>query len=338
MEKLQEPVRIAIIGPGRMGRIYARAAHELASCSLIAISGRSEETTLDLARSYGVPGYPAVAYREMLAAHPEIEAVVVATSEWAHLEPVLACLEAGKHVALEKPMATSPADAVQMRRQAEAAGVKFMICHSIRFDPRYALMQQQVAQGMIGEVLNMHGRRHAAPRAIERVYGRFPLAYWLIVHDIDMMLWLTGSAVTRVRAFSGAAGRGRHDFIVANLVFASGAVGIVECSWGSPPQSGRPQNELFTVRGSAGVVEVLGHEHGLAVYAADGAVSYPDTIHAPVVHGQQEGSFRAVLRHFAGGVRDHWPLLITGQDGLAVVEVAAAIDRSLKEDREVALV
>lgn len=268
--------------------------------------------------------------------HPNIEAVVVATSEWMHLDPVLACLDAGKHVALEKPMATSSEDAQQMMQHADEAGVKFMICHSIRFDPRYAVMQQRIAKGELGELLNLHGRRHPGPRAIDRVFGKFPLAYWLIVHDIDMMLWTTGSAVKSVRAYSHSGGQSRQDFIVATLAFANEwRSGDIECSGRAPPQAGRPQNELFTVRGTAGVIELFGNEHGLVYYTDDGSVTYSDTVHSPIVHGQQEGSFRSVIRHFAGAVRNEWPLLITGYDGLAVIQVAAAIDQSLRENCEI---
>ncbi|MBV7332546.1 Gfo/Idh/MocA family oxidoreductase [Chloroflexi bacterium TSY] len=328
---------MAVIGPGRMGQIYARAINELTTTRLVAIGGRSEASTMTLAESMGVPGYAGSRYRDMLEAHPNIEAVVVATSEWAHLDPVLACLDAGKHVALEKPMATSPDDARQMVQSADEAGVKFMICHSIRFDPRYALMQQRIAKGELGELLTLHGRRHPGPRAVDRVFGKFPLSYWLIVHDIDMMLWTTDSSVKSVRAYSRSGGQSRHDFIIATLAFANGAVGLIECSWGSPPQAGRPQNETFVVRGTAGVAEIFGNEHGLVCYAADGSLAYPDTVHSPIVQGQQVGSFRSVIRHFAGAVRNEWPLLMTGHDGLTVIQVAAAIDQSLQENREIFL-
>ncbi|MEM7126170.1 MAG: Gfo/Idh/MocA family oxidoreductase [Chloroflexota bacterium] len=337
MKQSTLPVEMAVIGPGRMGSIYARAIDELATTRLVAIGGRSEASTTGLAKAMGVPSYAGSRYHEMLEAHPHIEAVIVATSEWAHLEPVLACLDAGKHVALEKPMATSLGDARQMAQRADDANVKFMICHSIRFDPRYALMQQRVARGKLGEVLNLHGRRHPGPNAVKRVFGKFPLAYWLIVHDIDMMLWTTGSPVRSVRAYSRANGQSLQDFIIATLAFENGAVGLIECSWGSPPQAGRPQNETFVVRGTEGVIELFGNEHGLICYGTDSSLTYPDTVHSPIVQGQLEGSFRSVTRHFAGAVREEWPLLITGRDGLAVIEVAAAIDQSLRDDREVYL-
>lgn len=318
-----------------MGQLYARLAHQLDCTRLVAVAGRSQASTLSLAESLEVPGYADSRYGEMLEEHPHLEAIIVATSEWAHLDPVLASIHGGKHVLVEKPMATAPDEAARMLQSAEQAGVKLMVCHSLRFDPRFALMHQAVARGDIGEVLHMYGRRNSQQGAVARVLGRFPLSCWLMPHDIDMMLWTASSPVLRVRAQARCGGKTREDFILATLSFASGAVGIVECSWNTPPLGGRPQNQHFTVRGTSGVVEVLGHENGLAIYRNEGEVEYPDTIDSPVVHGQTEGSFRSLVRHFAGFVRDLWPPLLTGSDGLAAIQVASAIDRSLQEDREI---
>lgn len=332
------PVPCAIIGPGRMGQLYARILQESANARLVAICGRSEAATQSTAAHYGVPAYTQSDYGTLLAAHPEIEAVIVAASEWAHVEPVLAALAAGKHVLVEKPMAIDPADAATMVAQAKQAGVQLMVCHTLRFDLRFAAMRQAVASGSVGEVLHLYARRNAPQMAVERVLGRIPLAYWLAPHDIDMMLWTTGSPVTKVMAYSRAGGKAREDFIIAVLTFANGAIGVLESSWGTPAVSGRLQSELFTVRGTTGAAEVLGYENGVAVYRTGNPPEYPDTGYAPVLHDQQEGTFRRLLHHFAGVVRSQWAPVMTSADGLAVIRVAAAIDQSLRDGGEVAVV
>lgn len=329
------PVPCAIIGPGRMGQLYARILQESANARLVAIGGRSEAATQSMAEHYGVQAYTQGDYGALLAAHPEVEAVIVAASEWAHVEPVLAALAAGKHVLVEKPMAIDPADAATMVAQANRAGVQLMVCHTLRFDLRFAAMRQAVVTGAVGDVLHLYARRNAPQMAVERVLGRIPLAYWLAPHDIDMMLWTTGSPVTKVMAYSRAGGKAREDFIIALLTFANGAIGVLESSWGTPAVSGRLQSELFTVRGTAGAAEVLGYENGVAVYRTGNPPEYPDTGYAPVLHDQQEGTFRRLLHHFAGVVRGQWAPVMTSADGLAVIRVAAAIDQSLRDGREV---
>lgn len=335
MKNSVEPLKIAIVGPGRMGRLYARLVDESVTARLVAICGRSEASTQAAATAHSVPGYADAHFQKMLATHPEIEAVIVAASEWAHTAPVLAALDAGKHVLVEKPMAVSAVDAAEMVKRAEVQGVKLMVCHSLRFDPRFVAMRQAVADGAIGEVLHLYARRNAPQIAVERVLGRFPLACWLAPHDIDMMHWTTGSPVRKVMAYSRAGGKERADFIIAVLTFANGAIGMVESSWGTPAVNGQLLTEQFTVRGTTGAAEVLGNGQGIAIYRADAPAEYPDTGYTPVIHDQQDGMFRRLLHHFIGVVPDQWPPVITGQDGLAAIRVAIAIDRSLVEGREV---
>jgi UDP-N-acetylglucosamine 3-dehydrogenase len=335
MKEKVKPVDIAIIGPGRQGHTYANILDELATTRLVAVGGGSKASTGRLAAAHGVPGYPDRDYHAMLAEHPSIEAVIICSSEWEHVAPALAAIEAGKHLLIEKPLAPSAADAAMIVERAEAAGVTLMVCHSLRFNPRYAAMRQAVRAGAIGEVLYAHARRNAGQTAVDRVLGKFPLAFWLMPHDLDQMLWTVDSPVVRVRAESHAGATTRSDFISATLTFANGVTGRVENSWGTPNQGGRPHNEVFSIYGTAGAAEVLGYENGVAVYKTGGVVEYPDTSYTPIIHGQTEGPFRSLTRHFAGVVRELWEPVITGRDGLAVIRVAEAINRSLIEGREV---
>ncbi|MEO7653759.1 MAG: Gfo/Idh/MocA family oxidoreductase [Bryobacteraceae bacterium] len=338
MKETVPPLNIAIIGCGRMGTLYGQLANEMALTRLVAICSEQPKPTAQAAAELGVPGYDGCRYREMLQAHPEIEAVVIGTPEWVHLDPVLASLDAGKHVLLEKPMAIDPVDAWRMTARAAEAGRTLMVCHSNRFNPRFALMRESVARGDIGNVMHMYARRNSLAPAVHRVLGRCPLAYWLAPHDIDMMLWTARSPVVFVSAASRSGANNDSDFILATLRFANGAVGILETSWCTPGFAGRPQNEAFVVRGDAGMVEVMGNEQGIAVYGADNTVRHPDTIFMPVIHGQTEGPYRSLLRHFAGAVRGLWAPLMSASDGAAVIEVAAAIAQSLESGQPVSVV
>ena len=235
-----------------MGRVYVRLASELSETNLVAVSGRSEGATYEVAGQYGVPAYPNVGHEAMLASHPEIEAVVVAASEWMHTAPVLAALEAGKHVLVEKPMAVSAADAQSFVETAERVGVQLMVCHSLRFDHPYAAMRAAVAAGEIGEVMHLYSRRNTIQLAAERVLGKFSLAYWLTPHDIDMMLWTVGRPITSVKAYSREKAKGKQDFIIGVFTFDNGVVGVLETSWSTPAFSGRSQAEHFSIHGTEG--------------------------------------------------------------------------------------
>ena len=83
----------------------------------------------------------------------QVDAVFICSPDRAHLEPVLAAAVAGKHVFVEKPLATSSEEGLQMVEAAEEAGIVFMVGHVLRFDPRYIHARNAVAAGDVGEVI-----------------------------------------------------------------------------------------------------------------------------------------------------------------------------------------
>jgi predicted dehydrogenase len=329
-------LKLAVVGAGRMGRLYARIAAELPQTALAAVCGRSESSVADLARRWGVPGYAGGDARRMLDARPEIDAVVVATPEWLHVEPALAAIRAGKHLLLEKPMATSVADATRIREAAEAAGITLMVCHQLRFDPRYALAKEAVERGAIGELRHVYARRNTTSLAAARVEGRIPLTCWISPHELDLLLWITGSPVVGVCARSRGGARRPDGFFLATLRFAGGVVAVFEQSWGTAPLGGRPRQAQLDLRGSTGAIEVTPQEQGLAIFKEDGA-EYPAVMESPVVHGRVFGVFPALVAHFAACVSNGRPPLVGGKEGLAAVAVAEAIARALQTGREIAL-
>jgi UDP-N-acetylglucosamine 3-dehydrogenase len=319
-----------------MGQLYARIAAELPQTELIAVCGQRAEPVSALARRWSVPGYAGGDYRSMLAAHPEIDAVVVATPEWLHVEPALAVIEAGKHLLLEKPMAASAPDAARILAAAEAAGTTLGVCHQLRFDPRYALAQEAVARGDVGDLLHIHARRHTTSLAAARVRGRIPLTNWISAHDLDLLLWITGSRVAAVAAHARGTAREPEAHFLATLRFASGVTAVFEQSWGAPPLDGRPRQALFDVRGTQGAIEVTPHEQGLGIFT-QGRAAYPQLIESPIVHGRVFGVFPALVAHFADCVAQGRAPLVGGREGLAAVRVADAIRQSLAEGREITL-
>ena len=329
-------VKVAVIGVGRMGQLYARIASELLQTELVAVCGQRAEPVEALAQQLGVQGYSGGAYARMLAEHADLDAVIVATPEWLHVEPALAVVEAGKHVLLEKPLATGVSDGERIVAAAETQGVTLMICHQLRFDPRYALAKEAVDRGDIGELVHVYARRHSTPGAAARVQGQIPLTCWISPHELDLLLWLTGSRVTHVSAHTRGDGGEPDSYFQAVLRFASGVSAVFEQSWAAPRLAGRTRQALLDVRGTRGAIEVTPNEQGLAIFT-EGASLYPALLESPVVHGRVFGVFPVLVSHFVECVSNGRPPLASGRDGLAAVAVAEAIGRALEAGREVTL-
>jgi predicted dehydrogenase len=287
-----------------------------------------------------VPGFAGGDYRGMLEKHPEIEAVFIATPDDDHLGPLEAAVAAGVQVCMEKPLAVDVGEAHEMVRLVREAGLMMMMCHTLRFDPRYVAMREAVVRGEIGPVSHIYARRNVPSDRVTRTRGRVNVAFWVGVHDIDMMHWVTGGRVVSVvskkaEGFHSQA-FGVEDCMLSLLTFENGIVASLENSWVCTPVVGRPMAAQFEVRGPAGIIDVATHEQGVGIYKGDVAV-YPDTQYAPVLHGRITGVYRDQIAHFIECVASGAEPVVTGEDGLAAVVVADALNRSVAEGREITL-
>src|SRR5262249_22191355 len=127
-------------------------------------------------------------YHTMLA-DPELEAVSIVTMWDQHAAPTIAALQAGKHVFLEKPMASTLADCDAIVAAANAARGSFMVGHICRFNPRYATAKQSIAEGRIGKIISMYARRNLPAWVGASVLDKIGPIIGDCVHDTDLMFW-----------------------------------------------------------------------------------------------------------------------------------------------------
>ena len=326
-----ETQRIAVVGAGFMGRSYARivGAHPLAE--LAGIVDVNEEVAARAADEIGTSAFTGI--EQLLAAGP-VEGVIVATVEDQHVAPCLAAFAAGAGVLVEKPLATTIADAEAIIAASDAAGKPLLVGHVLRFDARYARAHDVVRSGAIGEPLTIYARRLNGVAAQDRLKGRCSLPLFLGVHDYDMVRWITGSEVVEVvaRARTGLlAGLGSpvEDASVALLTLADGTLATVEEGWILPSTHPAGYDQRLDVNGSQGRVELVGHEAGVAVMDAAG-LSWPDTQLWPTVHGEVDGALRRETWHFVDCLRGVAEPMVSGADGLAALRIALAVEESAR--------
>ena len=152
------PERVAVIGLGWFGEKHCEALAAIPGVELYALCTRTVKRLRDVADRFGVE-HTSTDYRELLE-DPSVDAVSVVTMWDQHAAPTLAALEAGKHVFLEKPMASTMDDARAIVAAAEAAAGSFMVGHICRFNPRYAAAHREIAAGRIGRIVSLYARRN----------------------------------------------------------------------------------------------------------------------------------------------------------------------------------
>jgi myo-inositol 2-dehydrogenase / D-chiro-inositol 1-dehydrogenase len=223
-------VRIGVVGAGAMGSLHVRLlASAVIGAEVVAVADVELERAAALAREVEVDGVHGHGLE--LIAEPDIEAVVVASSPETHEVLVLACLEAGKPVLCEKPLATS-AEACRRIVEVEAAGGRRLVDVGFmrRYDEGYRDLKRRLDDGEIGDPLVVHCVHRNAD--IPRSFGQRLALTDSVVHEVDVARWLLGEEITAVTVVAGRPTRhapsGVRDPQVVLLETAGGVVVDVE--------------------------------------------------------------------------------------------------------------
>jgi predicted dehydrogenase len=208
-------LRVGLIGCGAFGESHLAAFAAIPYARIAAVTDTAPDRARRAAERYGVP-HIARDFQELVAM-PDIDAVSVVTTEDQHLKPVLAALENGKHVFVEKPMAMSVEDAQQMVDAARKSGLNLMPGHLLRFEPRYATVKEKLTAGRLGRILSMYTRRNR-PKWQGRIYKRTPLVLETAIHDIDTMLWYMGEKVKSVWGWQVSAETGAQPDLFCGVL------------------------------------------------------------------------------------------------------------------------
>jgi predicted dehydrogenase len=248
-------------------------------------------------------------HRELLK-RDDIDAVVVATPENLHREITVDAASSGKHILLEKPIATTLEDADAIIDAAKKNDVKLMMGHILRFDTRYAQIKAAVRDGTVGRPLVCYARRNAPIQEARRLKGRVEVEDYISVHDIDQALWFFEDVAVKVSSeiVEGPVMKelGVHDFIWITIRFKKGGLAVIETGWGLSEQI--LQWKRPAAWGGFGDVclELIGEKGSLyldyrpmTLSAVDGeGWKFPDTLHWPQLHGEVVGDVLDEGRYF----------------------------------------
>ena len=202
----------------------------------------------------------------MIAEHPEIQLISIATESGLHAEIALYCIDHNINLIIEKPMAMSMTDAEEIIRRAEAQHVKVSACHQNRFNIAVQKLRKAVESGRFGKL--SHGSIHVRWNRNKDYYTQAPWrGTWAqdggalmnqCIHGIDLLRWMMGSEVVSVY---GQTRRQLHSYLEAEdlgmavVTFKNGAVATIEGTTNVYPQN---LEETLYVFGEFGTVKLGG--------------------------------------------------------------------------------
>jgi predicted dehydrogenase len=326
-------IGVGVIGVGLLGERHARVWNEIPGARLVAVADASPKRAEHVGASLGVAAYSETA---ALLTRDDVQAVSIATPDHLHALPVLAALRAGKHVLVEKPLATDLDEAVAMVAAARDAGRTLMVNYSQRFVPEFNWAKRQIETGVIGTpqiVRSLKDDRISVPTEMLRWSAQSSPIFFMTSHDLDLVRWYLDDEVESVYAqeASGvlrARGIDVHDGVEAVVRFRRGAVATFHSSWIHPAGFPGLTDSWLQIIGRDGVLSLgRGREHEL--FTAGGA-NAPRFGTADEIAGTLRGAFRHSLEHFLQSLRSGIEPMTSASRTLGVTATQCAIIESIR--------
>jgi len=334
-----------LIGTGLWGEMHAKVYASYPEAELKAVCDLRADRAKGIAEKYGADEWYSD-YNKLLE-RDDIAAVSIATPDFAHTDIILAALKAGKHVLVEKPLATSVEDCEKVISAAKAIkGRKFMVDFHNRWNPPFVIAKNAIKDGEIGKPALMYIRLNDTifvPTGMLSWASRSEVVWFVGSHAVDLARWLFDDEVSKVYAVSRsevlkAKGVDTPDFYEAILEFSKGGVATVENCWILPDSLPTVIDFKCEIIGSSGAFYLDVSSHRTIQKYTQNKASYPDVLGSPVIHDKQMGFTVESIRHFADCVINDKEPMVTFEDGLAATKIISAIRDSSKTGQPVKII
>jgi len=321
------PLRTAVVGLGAIGREHVDVYTASVRADLVAVVDPRPEAVAEVTARTGARGYSSV---EALLAAGGVDAVSLCTPDHLHFADAMRLINVGADLLCEKPITTDPAEADALVLASEASSCIVMPGQTLRFEPRYHQARALVASGGIGRVAHGYLRRDNLTSVADRAAGRTSVAFFLGIHDIDALQWITGQRVVSVQAMaSGARERTgtQAQAVLATLRLEDGAVVQVESAWNLPEDYPTELDAQLRLVGSSGTASVTSFDAGMEV--ARGGFSLPLTAGAPL-YGMAQGALAVEIEAFVSSCLTRQAPPVSMREAASAVKVVVAIEEAVR--------
>ena len=334
-----KPFRVGLVGAGFISRVYAQALRRVPEGELVAVCARRRESAERFARELDVK--LATDSLDELIEHADV--VCVNTPNTLHAEQAIRAAEAGRHVIVEKPLATSLEQAEAIVEACARAGVGLAYAEELPFVPKFVHARELLDSGALGSPLYLTQREaHAGPYSpwfFSRDEAGGGVLMDMACHSVECVRWLLGKP--DVRRVSAQISRTLHrerteldDHAVVQLGFEGGVTATCEASWAL---LGGMQSRL-EIWGSAGYLDVdLLQGTGTRLYSTrgDADAELAAGWSTPVSDWLEANGYPQELGHFLRAFRDGEEPSESGLDGVRVLEILCAAYASARSGRAI---
>ncbi|WP_167133228.1 Gfo/Idh/MocA family protein [Paramicrobacterium chengjingii] len=358
-------IRYGTVGAGYFGRALGTAVNSLPGARVTSVF--DPENGARLAEDLAATNVESV---EKLCAADDVDAVIVASPNWAHIDPVLLAAENGKDVFCEKPIALSYSDCARMVDSARDAGVHFMAGHVMNFMSGVRRSKKLIADGIIGDVIFCRAIRNGWEEPQKEITWKKRRSLsgghlYHHIHELDFVQSIMGPATRATMvggnvAHSGPEFGDEDDMLVISLEFGNNTYAAIE--YGS---AFRWPEHYVLIQGTQGAIRIDLQQTGVTVRAGENSESFllhrnqeeddqrteiynSTSMDGAIMYGKPsltpplwlQGIVEEEMTYFHGLMQgnsptDEFAALSDGSAATATIATADALSRSLTEDRKV---
>ena len=300
-------MKVGVVGTGYLGRLHARVLTEIPHATAVGFVEPSDAVASEVETSLSLKRFSSVA-----AMAEQVDCAVVATPTVSHFDVARELLESGCDVMVEKPIATTAEEAQQLIEIAAKNGRLIQVGHVERYNPAIV-----AAASQLREV------RYVEAERLGVFVGRsldIDVLFDLMIHDLNLVLSLLGRKVTDIRAVGVPVLTEKVDIANVRLELENGAVANLTASRVSQE---RVRKQRFF--GSDSYISVDTKEQEVKGYRLRGKAIEPIDVTV-----EKKEPLRAELEAFLDCVEKRTRPLVSGEDGLAAVELATRVQEALE--------
>ncbi len=330
-------LKIGLIGCGYWGPNYARVFHFMPTVRVVSCSDLDLDKLSKLRHQF--PAIQTTAnYQDMLR-DSQVDAVVISTQATTHYDIVKQCLQAGRHVLVEKPLTMRVKEGEELVALAAQKKKVLMVGHTFLYNAAVRKMKECVDKGTLGKIYYLQATRTHLGLIRKDVNAIWDLA----PHDVSIFSYLLGKAPEKVSAMGGCYLKdGLEDMAFINLMYPGGVLGNIHVSW----VDSNKVRQVAVIGSQARVVfDDLNNLEKVRIYEKGISIDKPydnfgefqlllrdGDIISPKVEAHEP--LRKVCEDFVTGIIQQKIVLTDGINGLNVVRVMEAIEQSIKKGGE----
>lgn len=331
-----EKTKLAVVGLGSISQVmHLPILSKLKEAELVAICENNNSRFKNISKKYGsVKAYKDVS--EMLSDNPDIEGVVIATRTDNHMDTSIKCLEAGKHILVEKPIGLNAAEAKKIVEAGEKHKKIVMVGMNNRFRADAMLERNFVRAKELGDIFYVKTGWLKSKSSNEKWFTNMEIAGGGVFVDngiamLDLGMWMLGfpevKSVSAINYFHNTKTVEDSNFTLVK--FKNGSTLTIEVSWSLLRNGEFFYCNVFGTNGSSSINPLRIHK---MVNKQMFDMTPKNIKHSPEVY---KSSYENQLKYFIGSIRGTHTPISTGKEAFAVMEIVEAVYKSAASDKEV---